>query len=446
MNVARLIEAKRDRLELDTADIRGLVDGYVRGQVFDYQMSAFAMAVLCRGMTARETTDLTAAMLESGLTMSWPGGGPVVDKHSTGGIGDKISVPLAPVLAELGMRVPMISGRGLGATGGTIDKLESIPGFRTDLELSGIAEIVGGVGCVIAAASEEIAPADRKLYALRDVTGTVRSIPLITASILSKKLAEGLDALVLDVKWGSGAFMKTVDEARALAGSLVQTSIRMGVPATAVLTDMNRPLGRWIGNAVEIDESVAILQGQGPADSTQLTEELAVELLVMTRLETDRAGALAKVRGCIASGAALRRLERMVRAQGGDLEAPRPRHRSQEWTAGRDGFVAFRDCAKLGWAVIEMGGGRKSLGDTLDHGTGIEMMVESGQRVSRGQPLMRICFDGPLEGLLHRMLSEAVEVVDEPPPHSPLILGRVEGSAGEGDGFEGTSSVPEGER
>lgn len=425
MNAVRLIEAKRDGAELDTAGITALIDGYAREQVPDYQMAAFAMAVLCRGMSPRETMDLTRAMLHSGQTMQWPAGGPVVDKHSTGGIGDKLSVPLAPILADLGMRVPMISGRGLGATGGTIDKLESIPGYRTNLQLPEIIQQIAATGCVITAATSEIAPADRKLYALRDVTGTVKSVPLITASILSKKLAEGLDCLVLDVKWGSGAFMKTLAEARELASSLVRTAGLLGVPTTALVTDMNQPLGSWIGNSLEIDESVQILKGCGPADSTALTVALAVELLSMTGLQTDATRAEQQVQESIASGRALAHLDRMVSAQGGDLEARRPQHAAREWPAGKSGFVRIVDCEKFGWAVIEMGGGRKVLGETLDLGTGIEMLVRDGDRVTAGQPLMRICYNGEWSAALRELLAGAVEIADEPPPKRPLIVERL---------------------
>ncbi len=429
MNVAALIAAKRDGRELDSRDISLLIEGYARETVPDYQMAAFAMAVFCCGMTPAETGAMTRAMLNSGQVMSWPTGNPVVDKHSTGGVGDKISIPLTPILAEFGMRVPMISGRGLGATGGTIDKLESIPGYRTNLSLEEIRDVVESTGCVITAATAEIAPADKRLYALRDVTATVPSIPLITASILSKKLAEGLDSLVLDVKWGSGAFMKTLERARLLARSLVDTAAEMGVRATALITDMNRPLGRWIGNAAEVNESVAILQGTGPADSTQLTELLAVELLVMTGIESDRAAALDKVRQSVNSGRALRRLHDMVAAQGGNLDAPRPLHEAREWVAQRDGFVGPVDCEQLGWALIEMGGGRKKLGDPVDFASAMEMLVQPGERVVRGQPLLRVCYNGAIDGLLRRCLETAVPVADRPPENGPLVVEEISASS-----------------
>src|SRR4051795_6658647 len=287
MNVVSLISKKRDGGELTEDEIGSLITGYVRGDVPDYQMASWAMAVYLRGMTVAEIAALTEHMLHSGVTFEWPAGeSPKVDKHSTGGIGDKVSLPLAPLLACCGLAVPMISGRGLGATGGTLDKLEAIPGFRTNLRLEEIQAVTERVGCVITGATAEIAPADKKLYALRDVTATVPSIPLITASIMSKKLAESLDALVLDVKFGSGAFMKSLDDARALARSLVETGKRMGVKTTALLTDMNQPLGRMAGNLVEVHEAVATLQGRGPADLWQCTRELGIELLLLT----ERAG------------------------------------------------------------------------------------------------------------------------------------------------------------
>ncbi|MCA9266492.1 MAG: thymidine phosphorylase, partial [Planctomycetales bacterium] len=275
---AEVIAKKRDGHELTTSEIHFLIDGFAKGSVPDYQMSAWAMAVFLRGMTTDETVTLTEEMLQSGVQLAWSTGDlPTVDKHSTGGIGDKVSLLLAPMLACCDLQVPMISGRGLGATGGTLDKLEAIPGFRTDLSIGEMQRICREVGCVISAATQQLVPADRKLYALRDVTATVASIPLITASIMSKKLAEGLTALVLDVKHGSGAFMKTEHQARALAASLVHVGQKMGVRTSALLTDMNQPLGRMVGNAIEVDEAVAGLQGTGPADLMEVTFALGGE-------------------------------------------------------------------------------------------------------------------------------------------------------------------------
>ncbi len=281
MNPVEIIARKRDGHALSVGEIHHMIRGFAVGDVADAQMSALAMAILLNGMSTEETLDLTQAMLLSGQTLEWPNDGiPRVDKHSTGGIGDKISLILAPLLACCDLQVPMISGRGLGPTGGTLDKLESIPGFRTDLSLHETHVVVRDVGCVITGASPEIAPADRKLYALRDVTGTVPSIPLITASIMSKKLAEGLDALVLDVKVGSGAFMKTLGDARTLARLMVAVGHGMGTSTTAIITDMQQPLGRMVGNTLEVAETIDVLQGGGPRDVVELTLALGSELLM----------------------------------------------------------------------------------------------------------------------------------------------------------------------
>lgn len=305
MNTALLIAKKRDGEELSAAEISALVEGYVSGAVADYQMAAWAMAVFLRGMTTAETAALTESMLASGDRFQWAAGGPLNgDKHSSGGIGDKVSIPLAPALACCGLRVPMISGRGLGATGGTLDKLESISGLKIDYDLKEAQRLATDVGCIICSASPRLVPADRKLYSLRDVTATVPSIPLITASIMSKKLAEGLDALVLDVKCGSGAFMKTPEQANALARALVDTGKRMGVATTALVTDMNQPLGRLAGNGVEIDESVACLEGGGPDDLRELTIQLGGELLRSAGLATSAAEGETKLAATLDDGSA----------------------------------------------------------------------------------------------------------------------------------------------
>jgi len=333
-----------------------LINGYVSGEVPDYQMAAFAMAVYFNGMTTEETAALTGAMLHSGKVMKWEAETPVVDKHSTGGVGDKVSLVLAPMLAACGLRVPMISGRGLGPTGGTLDKLESIPGFRTDLSLAQLQGVVNRVGCCITGATAEIAPADKKLYALRDVTGTVPSIPLITASIMSKKLAEGLDALVLDVKFGSGAFMKSLDEARLLAKSMEQTGREMGVPTRTLLTDMNQPLGRNIGNAVEVAEAVAALEGNCPADLMEVTLALGVELLLAAEVAETADEAVSKLQATIDNGRAREVFEEMVQAQGGNLPALPDRKIREELSAPESGYVAAIETEKLGNAVIALGG------------------------------------------------------------------------------------------
>jgi pyrimidine-nucleoside phosphorylase len=434
MHPARIIARKRDGHELARGEIVGFLHGFAQGSIPDYQMAALAMAIFLRGMTTDETAALTDAMLESGVRMQWPDDGrPVVDKHSSGGIGDKTSLILAPLLAACGMRVPMISGRGLGPTGGTLDKLESIPGFRTDLSLEEIHDTVGRVGCVITGASAEIAPADRKLYALRDVTATVPSIPLITASIMSKKLAESLDALVLDVKFGSGAFMKHIDVARKLARSLVATGQRMGVRTTALLTDMNQPLGRMAGNLVEVHESLACLRGEGPADLWECTRALAVELLIGTRGSGlgDREGEAPAepeklLDDAISSGSALAKFAEMVAAQGGDLDRLPPMPAGTDVIADRSGFVNAIDAEALGHAIIELGGGRKVMTDRIDHAVGLEMLVRLGDEIVAGQPLVRLF--GPADKAHHIQahLAAAVSIADEPPPAHPLIAERIE--------------------
>lgn len=426
MNPAQIIAKKRDGATLAPAELYGLVEGYAAGTVPDYQMAAWAMAVYLRGMTDEETTVLTEAMLASGAKFAWPGGMQVVDKHSTGGIGDKTSLILAPLMACCGLTVPMISGRGLGATGGTLDKLEAVPGFRTNLTLDEIRAVASSVGCVITGATADLVPADRKLYALRDVTATVASIPLITASIMSKKLAEGLDALVLDVKFGSGAFMKTVDEARRLAQSMVAVGKRMGVKTTALLTDMNQPLGRMAGNGVEVDESIDVLQGGGPTDLVELTLELGAELLLAAGTFAARDAALAEQRALLADGRALAKFREMVEAQGGDLDAPRARAGEVMVTAARAGYIAAIDTEALGWAVIELGGGRKVLTDRVDPAVGLEMLVRLGQKVDAGRPLVRMfAHTGPAAHASAAVVRKAITISDVPPPEQPLVLERI---------------------
>jgi pyrimidine-nucleoside phosphorylase len=426
MNVVHLISKKRDGGELADYEIGAIIDGYVRGDVHDYQMSAWAMAVFLRGMTVAETAALTEAMLQSGVTFQWPAGeAPKVDKHSTGGIGDKVSLPLAPLLACCGVHVPMISGRGLGATGGTLDKLEAIPGFRTNLSTEEMQAVCRRVGCVISGATADLVPADRKLYALRDVTGTVPSIPLITASIMSKKLAEGLDALVLDVKHGSGAFMKTLDQARELARSMVNTGHRMGVPTTALVTDMNQPLGRMAGNAVEVIESIDVLRGTGPADLVEVTLELGAELLVLAKREATLHAARSRLRTAIESGAGLAKFREMVVAQGGDLDAPRPVAPAQEILSARDGCVASINTEHLGHAIIELGGGRKKLGDVLDHSVGLEMLVRLGDEVEIGQPIMQVFAKPEAAAKVHAELLSAITISDNRVDPPPLIVERI---------------------
>ena len=430
MNIAQLIAKKRDGSELTRDEIVHLVNGYVDGSVADYQMSAWAMAVFLQGMTTEETAALTEAMLASGEVFDWTGkfagGPPNGDKHSSGGIGDKVSIPLAPALACCGLRVPMISGRGLGATGGTLDKLESIPGMRIDYDLEEAQQIATDVGCVICSASPKLVPADRKLYALRDVTATVPTIPLITASIMSKKLAEGLDALVLDVKCGSGAFMKTPEEANALARSLVDTGKRMGVATTALVTDMNQPLGRLAGNGIEIDESVACLEGGGPEDLREITVKLGGELLCSAGLAADAAEGEAKIAATLDDGSAREKLAEMVRAQGGDLEATRPRGKEQIVTATETGVVSAVDTELLGYAVIELGGGRKVKEDLIDPTVGFDMLVRLGDQVEAGQPLVKLFVAEKGIEAAERMTQQAIQVTETATEVTPLVLNRID--------------------
>ena len=390
MNVAQIIADKRDGKTLKQTEIESLLAGYANDQVPDYQMAAFTMAVYFQGMTAEETATFTRCMIDSGERMKWTGKKPSVDKHSTGGIGDKVSIPLAPLLACCGVEVPMISGRGLGATGGTLDKLESIKGYRTEISNDEFRSIVNWNGCSIASASSTLAPADKRLYALRDVTATIPSIPLITASILSKKVAEGIDALVLDVKWGSGAFMKTLEQARELARSLVHVGNQMGVKTSAVITDMNQPLGKMIGNAVEIDESVDILNGNGPGDVVELMLDLGSRLLVSVGVQPDIDSAQTELKHRISTGEALTKLAEMVKSHGGDLYRKREIARTHVVESDQSGFVNRINAERLGLAVIEMGGGRKKLGDQIDHSSGIEFLVRLGDKIEKGQPIANV--------------------------------------------------------
>ncbi len=439
MNPVWTLEKKRDAAELSDAEIGHFIAGYAAGDIPDYQMSALAMAIFLQGMTPAETASLTEHMLASGVTFKWPNDGlPKVDKHSTGGIGDKVSLVLAPMLACCGLQVPMISGRGLGATGGTLDKLESIFGFRTDLTMGEIVQVVDKVGCVITGATADLVPADHKLYALRDVTATVPSIPLITASIMSKKLAEGLDALVLDVKFGSGAFMKTLESARELAQSLVETGNRMGVKTTALLTDMNQPLGRMVGNAVEVDEAVAALEGSGPADLMEVTLALGTELLLSVSSDSknpppsqrgDRGGFVAaanlarkQLQETINSGKAREKFAEMVAAQGGNLDIPRPVAPKSEILATQSGYVASIDAEQLGQAVIAMHGGRRQLGDKLDHSTGFEMQVRLGDHVDVGQPLAFVYVPKECSNEGKAKVAKAIHLDEEFPTVGDLVM------------------------
>ncbi|WP_020668239.1 thymidine phosphorylase [Amycolatopsis nigrescens] len=385
-----VIRAKRDSGRLTDEQIAWVVDAYTRGVVAEEQMAALAMAIFLRGMDAAETARWTGAMIDSGERLELRVSRPTVDKHSTGGVGDKITLPLAPLVAACGAAVPQLSGRGLGHTGGTLDKLESIPGWRAELSTAEILKQLEDVGAVVCAATEGLAPADRKLYALRDVTSTVESIPLIASSIMSKKIAEGSAGLVLDVKAGSGAFMKTRDQARELARALVEIGAAHGVATTALLTDMSTPLGNAVGNAVEVAEAVDVLRGGGPPDVVELTLALAREMLTLAGLgEVDPAEVLASGRGyetwC-----------RMIRAQGGDPEAtlPVPAH-VHVVEAELDGLLSTMDAYAVGVAAWRLGAGRARRGERVQYAAGIRCLARPGERVARGQPLLELHTDTP---------------------------------------------------
>jgi pyrimidine-nucleoside phosphorylase len=422
VNPVIIIQKKRDGQRLSREELAAFLQGYVAGEVPDYQMAALAMAIYLQGMDAEETAALTEVMLASGAKLPR---GHRVDKHSTGGIGDKVSLVLAPLLACCGLQVPMLSGRGLGPSGGTLDKLEAIPGFRTNLSAEEINDRVARVGCVITGQTNDLVPADKKLYALRDVTATVPSLPLITASIMSKKLAENLDALVLDVKWGSGAFMKTLPQARALAESLINVGTRMGLRTTALITDMNQPLGRMAGNAVEVRESIDALCGHGPGDLVELTLALGAELLLMVGLAGCLDEGCERLRGALNSGLALEKFNEMVREQGGDPDAGLPIAPATPIPAPRSGYVASIDSEKIGYAVIALGGGRQQLSDRIDPSVGVEMLVRLGEPVAANQPLMHMLANERGIEEASQLLNSAIQIADEPPPALPLIAERL---------------------
>ena len=395
--VPELIARKRDGGELLPSEIRELIDAFTAGDVADYQMSALAMAVFFRGMTPKETTALTLAMRDSGEVVDFSHvRGAKVDKHSTGGVGDKVSICLAPIVAECGLYVPMVSGRGLGHTGGTLDKLEAIEGFRVDLGTQRFVKQVERERCALIGQTADIAPADKRLYALRDVTGTVESIPLITASILSKKLAEGIDALVLDVKVGRGAFMKTVEDARALARSIVRVGTLAKKKVTAVLTTMDQPLGRAVGNALETREALEVLHGDGPEDLVEITLALGAEMLRMGGLAKGAADARRAMERVIADGSARKRMERIVKAQGGDARVvaepdrlPSVRGRI-ELPAPRTGHVTALDALEIGRACVALGAGRTRADQPIDPAVGVVLHKKLGDRVKKGEPLATV--------------------------------------------------------
>ena len=423
-----LIRHKRDGGALERDEIRAFLSGVVDGSIPEYQAAAMLMAIFFRGMTDRELTDFTAAMIDSGECLDIRTQRPKVDKHSTGGVGDKVSLSLAPLAASCGLTVPMMSGRGLGHTGGTLDKLESIPGFRTSFTAAEFARLVESSGAVIAGQSASVVPADRILYALRDTTATVASIPLISSSIMSKKLAEGLDALVLDVKVGHGAFMESVAQARTLAQTMVGIGESHGVRTTAFLTDMNQPLGYEIGNANEVGEAVSVLRGGGPSDLTEVVKVLATAMLEAAGL--DRAAG--RIEHAIESGAGLAAFRAMIEAQGGDGSVvdepetlPVAAH-ARRLRADQDGYVVAIEAREIGVAAMRLGAGRQTMTDTIDHAAGVTLSAKVGTAVARGDMLATLRFNDRrnLDEASARV-SGAFRLASRPPPESPLILEEV---------------------
>jgi len=433
MEAVRTIRRKRDGFRLDREEIFEFVAGYTRGDIPDYQASALLMAIYFKGLDARETADLTEAILRSGQSVDlsdFPQ--PKVDKHSTGGVGDKTSLIIAPVAAAGGLVVPMISGRGLGHTGGTLDKLESIPGFRTRLTIDEFRQTLRSTGAGLTGQTDDLAPADRKLYALRDVTATVESIALISASIMGKKLAEGIDALVLDVKVGSGAFMKMADSARELARRMVEIGVECGRRVEALLTDMSQPLGRAVGNALEVIEVLEALKGRGPEDLMEVSRELTARMFVLGRLDSTVEAARARFDKTLASGAALRKFGEIIAAQGGDAgvvedytRLPQPRH-EESIVAWRDGYVAALEAESIGLASMRLGAGRERLDSVIDPAVGLVFEKKVGDAVAAGERLCALYFNDPSRlPEARETLRSAIQLSAEPVAPPQLILEQV---------------------
>jgi thymidine phosphorylase len=437
MLAQEIIRIKRDGGSLRPAHVDAFVAGLVDGSWSEGQAAAMAMAVFLKGLSKDETVALTLAMKDSGEVLAWPAAdwhGPVLDKHSTGGVGDKVSLMLAPILAACGALVPMISGRGLGHTGGTLDKFDSIPGYQTAPTPDTLRRALRAAGCAIIGQTAELAPADRRLYAIRDVTATVESIPLITASILSKKLAAGLQGLVMDVKCGNGAFADTPEMALALARSLVDVANGAGLPTRALVTDMNQVLGHAAGNALEVLEAVAFLRGEHQAPRLlQVTRLLCAEALQIGRLAADEAAALARVDAVLADGSALEHFARMVAALGGPADfCERPAQHLPaapvqcEVPALQSGWVQSKATRDLGLAVVELGGGRRRASDRIDHRVGFSDVVSLGQRVERGQPLARVhAADAAGAAAAVARLQACIRIGAAAPPPAPLLIARL---------------------
>jgi pyrimidine-nucleoside phosphorylase len=433
MLALRLIERKRDGGRIDAGEWRALANAYATGHVPDYQMAAFLMACFLRGLDRTETHALTDAMLRSGETLDLAYlERPRIDKHSTGGVGDKVSIVLAPLIASLGVAVPMMSGRGLGHTGGTLDKLESIPGFRTDLSLAEAKHLLETLNCALLGQTAQIAPADRKMYALRDATGTVESIPLIAASIMSKKLAEGLTGLVLDVKRGSGAFLPELERGLELARTMIELGADHDTPVVALLTAMDRPLGRACGNALEVEESILALRGEGPPDLMSVTYALGAEMLVLAGVAPDTDTARRRMEQAIGTGRAAEHFQKIIEAQGGnpavvDDPALLPQAAEVElFTAPRRGFVSRVEPRAVGRGITALGGGRSSMEDTLDLSVGFMITARPGDWVEQGEPLATI-FAHDRAGVDggRAALRAAITIADEADPPLPLVSHRV---------------------
>jgi len=429
----RFIEKKRDGGRLDAGEFRTLINQYTVGDVPDYQMSAFLMACFLRGLDRNEISALTDAMLNSGSRFDLAGlGVPRIDKHSIGGVGDKVSIVLAPLVASLGVAVPMVSGRGLGHTGGTLDKLESIPGMRTDLTLAEARKQIEDLGCALLGQTTEIAPADRKLYALRDATSTVESIPLIASSIMSKKLAEDLSGLVIDIKRGTGAFLTSFEQEVALANEMIYLGQGHGCPVVALVTAMDRPLGRACGNALEVEEAIATLKGEGPPDLLEVTLALGAEMLVLAGVARDVDSARSDLRGALSSGKALAKFRKIVQRQGGDpsvLDDPSKLPQAKECeihASTRSGFVSRVAPRSIGRGIIELGGGRKVMSDAIDPSVGFVITVKPGDRVEKGEPLASIyARDAAGIDAGRAVLAEAIAVADEAEPPLKLVSHRI---------------------
>ena len=410
MRIQELIALKRDGKELTDEQISFLIDSISTNNMQPEQIGAFLMATYIQGMSTKETTKLTESMRDSGIKFEWKNKQNIVDKHSTGGVGDKISIPLAPVLASLGLKVPMIAGRGLEHTGGTIDKLESIKGFKTKLNPEEIIKIVNKIGCVITTQTEEMIPADRILYAIRDLTSTVASLPLITASILSKKAAEGISSLVLDVKVGSAAFMKDIDSASELAKSMVKTGNEMGIKTTALLTEMNNPLGFMSGNALEIIESIQLLKGDGPDDCRELIIAQGAQLLLSSGLETSEDKAKTEIKNKLKNGSALKKFKQMIVAQGVEekfaekiCNEPRVLIKSCKYNSQlfleESGYISSIDAMEIAQFILDNGGGRTFMEQSINHNIGVELHVKKGDFYDKKKPWATIYYDDEIDVL-----------------------------------------------